>query len=984
MLVTDDAYATALQPDGKIILAGVGSASGIGKAFALARFTSSGTLDASFGTNGKVITDFDPEDNGGNAAGDNTAFGVALAPDGKIVAVGELYWGGYSEIAIARYHADGSLDSTFGMDGMVTSLIGSTSYATCVAVESDGQIIVAGGSGNDFLLTRYNLDGSLDGTFGVGGVVTTNWGPTRSVVNALALQPNGQIVLAGKAVDGFNAPHFAIARYNTDGTLDMQTTIDFPGDEEARGVVVQPDGKIVAVGLAADGESNLVVVRFHVNGTPDLTFNGTGISRIDLANSTGGQSVALHTNGKIVVTGFEAMPGGARTLVSRFLPDGTPDTGFGTNGVVLSDFASGNDHPFTVRIQSDGQIVVGGTVDRGSSNSDFFVARYEGGFKPPVAAAGGPYSGFAGIPFALSGSGSFDPDQAANTLSYAWDLDYDGVTFDADVVGMLPMVTLPGSFPARTIALRVIDAENNVDIDTTTLTVTVSLPPVAAAGGPYAGVPNTPLQLNASGSSDANQPTNTLAFAWDLDYDGVTFHVDVTGSTPTVTFSEPVAARTIAVRVTDSQSNVDFDTTTLEISWPPTPPTADAGGPYTGDEGTPFQLDASASSDLNQPANTMSYAWDLDYDGVTFEADLTGMTPTVSFSEDFPARTIAVRVTDDDDNFAIATTTLTVANLPPTGAGISGPTSGVTGQTLTFTLSADDPSVTDQDNLTFAIDWNGDLVIDQETTETEISHIFTTTGDHHVQVFATDPDGATSALSAPFEVSIVAIKEQGGTLAIGGTLGPDKITVRQSATVGKYEVLFAGVVQGSFAATDRAVIYGQSGNDLLQASKKLSLSVWLYGDAGNDTLLGGAGNDLLLGGTGNDKLVGRGGRDLLLGGVGRDVLRGGANDDILVGGDSHLALDDAPLQAVMLEWTSAHAYAPRQINVRGAGSGPLFDARLNGDSFLFKDGLLGTVLDDVAKDTLTGGGGLDIFFGTLAPEIKDLLTDRARAEFVDK
>lgn len=600
---------------------------------------------------------------------------------------------------------------------------------------------------------------------------------------------------------------------------------------------------------------------------------------------------------------------------------------------------------------------------------------------PPVAEAGGPYSTLTGVPVQLNASSSRDLDQVPSTLAYAWDLNYDGATFDVDVTGMMPTITLPTSFPARTIAVRVTDNENNFDIDTTTLTVEASLPPLADAGGPYSGLTGIALMFDASGSSDPNQPATSLSYAWDMNYDGITFTVDATGMKPSVAFSTPFPTRTIAVRVTDSQGNNSIDTTTLKID--PTPPTADAGGAYTAGEGATFALDGSGSSDLNQPANTLAYAWDLDYDGVTFDVDVTGMTPTVSFPEDFPSRTIAVRVTDSQNNVDFDTTTLTITNLPPSNAGITGPSSGVPGQERTFTLSDSDPSTLDQADLTYAIDWDGDLVIDLTTSATQVSHVFTTYGVHQVRMYASDPDGASGAFSAPLNVNIVPAEQQGARLMIGGTPGDDRITILPGSVIGQYQVVIGGVVQGTFSATERAVVYGQAGNDNLQAHKKLALPVWLFGEGGNDTLKGGAKHDVLLGGPGNDKLFGLGGRDLLIGGAGTDALNGGSGDDILAGGVTDFDANDLAIGLLLQEWSWFRTYAQRVANIQGTGSGPLFDARGNGNFFLVKDGLVGTVHDDAAKDTLTGSTGKDLFFGTLSPEIKDVLTDKARSEVRD-
>jgi len=196
---SDYGFSVALQPDGKIVVAGYA-----GGDFALARYNSDGALDTSFGSGGKVTTDF-----GGSYHPDG--FSVALQPDGKIVVAG--YAGG--DFALARYNSDGALDTSFGSGGKVTTDFGGSDAGYSVALQPDGKIVVAGYAGLDFALARYNSDGALDTSFGTGGKVTTDFSGGRDVGYSVALQPDGKIVVAGYAgVD------FALARYNSDGALD--------------------------------------------------------------------------------------------------------------------------------------------------------------------------------------------------------------------------------------------------------------------------------------------------------------------------------------------------------------------------------------------------------------------------------------------------------------------------------------------------------------------------------------------------------------------------------------------------------------------------------------------------------------------------------------------------------------------------------------------------------------------------------------------
>src|SRR6185312_12779398 len=171
-----------------------------------------GDLDGAFGTGGTVTTDF--------AGNGDEARAVAVQPDGKIVAAGGAL-GATVDFALVRYRPDGTLDATFGTGGKVTTDFGSAEQAFAVAVQPDGKIVVAGGGATGFELARYNADGSLDGTFGAGGKVTTRFGLglpfTRA--HAIVLQPDGKIVVAGTATSA-TAPDFGLARYNPNGSLD--------------------------------------------------------------------------------------------------------------------------------------------------------------------------------------------------------------------------------------------------------------------------------------------------------------------------------------------------------------------------------------------------------------------------------------------------------------------------------------------------------------------------------------------------------------------------------------------------------------------------------------------------------------------------------------------------------------------------------------------------------------------------------------------
>ena len=284
--------------------------------------------------------------------------------------------------------ANGSLDTTFGIGGKVTTAIGtSNDIATSVAIQSDGKIVAAGyswnGSNDDFALARYNVDGSLDTSFGIGGKVTTAIGTSEDGAFSVAIQSNGKIVAAGVS---FNEDkyHFALARYNVDGSLDtsfgiggMVTTAIGSALSYALSVAIQGDGKIVAVGHSYnEGRSDFALVRYNVDGSLDTSFGLGGIvtTAIGSADSIA-YSVAIQGNGKIVAVGHSWNESDSDFALARYNVDGSLDATFGIGGIVTTTFGTSEDGAFSVAIQSDGKIVAAGYSWNGS-NDDFALARY--------------------------------------------------------------------------------------------------------------------------------------------------------------------------------------------------------------------------------------------------------------------------------------------------------------------------------------------------------------------------------------------------------------------------------------------------------------------------------------------------------------------------------------------------------------------------------------------------------------------------------
>ena len=371
----------AIQTDGKIIAAGSDSSSNHGD-FALVRYNADGSLDTTFDTDGIVTTDF------GNNSEVGTA--VALQQDGKILVAGfstDSTTGVDDKFALARYNSDGSLDTSFDTDGKVITPIGGFDNALAVAVQSDGKILVAGGAligtNSDFALVRYNSDGSLDTSFDMDGIVLTDFGTNNGDgAQAMALQSDGKIILAGSSFNrNTSDSDFAVARYNSDGSLD--TTFDTDGKvttnfgiyDLGNAIALQSDGKIVIAGPSNNGiDGDFVLARYNSNGSLDTTFDTDGKVTWDFGGQEIGKDVAIDPGGKIVVAGSTSFPSQfplSQFAMARYNSNGAPDTTFDTDGIVITSISGFEDFGEAIAIQTDGKIIIGG-----SAINNFALARF--------------------------------------------------------------------------------------------------------------------------------------------------------------------------------------------------------------------------------------------------------------------------------------------------------------------------------------------------------------------------------------------------------------------------------------------------------------------------------------------------------------------------------------------------------------------------------------------------------------------------------
>jgi uncharacterized delta-60 repeat protein len=525
----DQANAVAIQPNGQIVAAGSSfSNSKTVEDFIVARYNANGSLDKRFGKNGKITTDF--------FRNVDSISAIAIQPDGRIVVAGVAQLGGSGStprvFALARYRSDGQPDTSFGNGGaLTTSFGGNFAAASAVMLQPDGKIVVAGtvdfnpdlpGSGLDFALARYNPSGTLDGSFGKGGKVVFDFFGSFDQANGAVLQPDGKIIVVGSAsYDSANRDiGFALARFNTDGSIDFgfgtggkQITDFFGAGAKANGIVLQPDGKFVVAGTASDSATrpvatDIALARYNSDGSLDTAFGTGGQTAIPFPDSATeqGNALALLPDGKIIVAGaaFKTLATPPDFALVRYNSDG------GLDGIKTTDIAGGTDEAFDLAVQSDGKVVLAGRSFR--SNFDLTLARYSLEVGPTPVTDTTPPTAPTGL------TATF------NTITSAIDLSWTAATDNVAVTGYriyrdggpVPINTVNGTTfsdaglsGTHSYGVTAIDAAGNES----------SLSNIASAT--VVGGDITPPSAPASLTATANLATGTITLSWTASTDDV-------------------------------------------------------------------------------------------------------------------------------------------------------------------------------------------------------------------------------------------------------------------------------------------------------------------------------------------------------------------------------------------------------------------------------------------------------------------------------
>jgi uncharacterized delta-60 repeat protein len=667
---SDTAYSSFLQPDGQIVLAGYSTNIEKRSAFGVIRLHSNGSLDTSFGENGKLILPV--------GVNNDSARSSFFQPDGKIVLVGSSSNGSNVDFSIVRLNSNGTLDTSFGENGkLLIPIRAGDDYAYSTFLQPDGKIVLAGsssnGSNSDFSIVRLNSNGSLDTSFGENGKLLIPVGINNESIFSTFLQPDGRIVLAGSS---FNGPDslFSVIRINSNGSLDtgfgeggkLLLRVGLNNDY-ASSAFLQPDGKIVLVGSSSNGSNvDFSIVRLNSNGTLDTSFGENGKLLIPVrAGDDYASSTFLQPDGKIVLAGTSSNGSNNDFSIVRLNSNGNLDTSFGENGKLLLPVGIGHDYARSTFMQPDGKIVLVGSSWIGnfsdySYNDDFSIVRLnsDGSLDQTfgssqlisnsmptgsVTITGTPKQGHT-----LTAANSLADADGWGAITYTWQAD--GASVGAGTTYALTQAEVGKTI---TVTASYTDGSDNAESVTSAATATVANVDDEATG-----------TLSVSGNSiigslltatitemvDADGLVTSIAWQWQR---GITpesgsalIWADIPGATDT-NFSIPVGSDQlgVAMRVVVTTGDAAGGTSVL-IS----PPTAEVEG-LQATIAAQFWSDAAPLANVLIEADTGAMYAETELDGVGTLDGISGTSLTMSAqktitTQDGPAASQAVTLQD--------------------------------------------------------------------------------------------------------------------------------------------------------------------------------------------------------------------------------------------------------------------------------------------------------------------------------------------------
>jgi uncharacterized delta-60 repeat protein len=925
----DIAYGVVVHASGKITVAGTATDADFHFRFGLAQFNADGSLDSNFGGAGQEMTTF------GNF--DTEAYTIMAGGGGTFVVAGYAYDldMGTTDVALARYNSDGSLDSSFDLDGMVVSNLGADDEAIrALTMDGDGNILGAGNGNGDMLVVKYSSSGQLDTSFGSNGKVFVDFVGGYDVGRSVAVSGD-KIHVAGIA-DMIGDTDMGLLSMHIDGSLDNdfcncgKLALDLGSwDDEAMGMVVENNGNLLLGGFMVNavGEYDFVVAHYGVFTEGNLppvadpgsaytvseggvvAFSGAGshdddgtIVAYEWDYNYDGVNFDVDASGASVLFSASSLDGPTSRLVALRVTDDMGDCHIATvmlsvtnanpsvnvgddmmvnegTGVDLSALVSdvGLSDTFGYLwhvVASNGQVIADGSgshmlftpADDGVYTVTLTVMDDDGGMATdtvmvtslnvnPTASAGDDQTVNEGSMVGFSGSFS-DPGNDSYSVTWHVVASNGQVIEDGHGPGFEFMALDNGLY---TVTYTVMDDDGGSATDTMLVTVNNVAPHVEAGTGSTVNE-NTLVSLNGV-FSDPGADTHTMN--WHVVASNGQVIADGSGASFSFTGLDD-GVYTVTYTVTDDDGGVGSHAvvyTVMNVA-----PTVDGGTNKTVNEGTAVSFNA-VGSDVGT-LDTLSYLWHVVASNGQVVADNSGTS--FSFTPmDNGTYTVTVKVMDDDGGFSTDTMVVTVNNVAP-HATMAGAASAVRGQARAYTGGFTDVGAMDTHQVSW--DFGDGTVINfhsaSDAGALNATHAWANTGTYKVTMFVRDDDGGLVSDSQNVNIKVVELQPDASdpskvNLVVGGTAGSDEISFEKNRMGAGVQVFVNGQNLGLFNPTGKLVAFGGAGNDDIGIAGGLDMNGELWGGDGNDTLKGGKGNDTLIGGAGADKIIGGGGVDVV-------------------------------------------------------------------------------------------------------------------------
>lgn len=659
----------------KILVLGARTNSPMGTDYLMARLNDDGSMDNTFGTNGKTTFAISP----GNSP--DVPAGLALY-DSKIYVAGYSLIDTKYRMTLARLNDNGTLDTTFangeGYQSYIVGLQDQSDLAYAMTMHGNGKFLVGGSAGmgltmSDTGVININHDGSIDTTFGNAGITILSLGNTP-VSQFADLELYGEKIIAGGLVQqGLTGWDYAAVRYNSNGTLDTTfgnggfATASPTSTDYVTSMTVQPDGKVLLTGRGDYGGAkpyNITTVRFTADGILDTTFGGTGIVRYASGTNDEGSDIVVQSDGKIVIVGRAEYQGNSHFVLLRYNSDGTLDTTFNSTGIVNTQIGDSS-QAFGVAIQPDGKLVVAGTTNAlATTDNAAVVARYNsdgtldttfGGSNGIVIKNNGPNNsgnGYGG--FETLRRVAIQPDGKIVTAGATEPVSQDGTNFHVTLMRFTPDGALDTTFDSDGIVFtRLLSVASDANDFAFGLAFQGDKLVVSGRTTSYLnglGTRMLLLRYNADGSLDTDFGTggSVVTTIRDGQENDVANAVVVTPDNRIIVAGEHSKSWVLAKFLASND---------------PIPPVASVSASQSVQVDDIVTLDGTASSDPDG-ATPLSYTWtQIGGPSVTFSPNIS--TTTFSAPSTPAILTFTLTVTDTSDLTSVpVTTTVTVTDKP--------------------------------------------------------------------------------------------------------------------------------------------------------------------------------------------------------------------------------------------------------------------------------------------------------------------------------